>query len=99
MPRFGSVCEDKVCRVPKLTSFSTTAWIRSWLTSSAMSRGVAAEAAVAKRRAGGGGKGGGGGGGGPGEPRDGRQLLQAPPLSPRRHRLASRETIPPLPPP
>ena len=23
MPRFGSVCEDKVWRVPKLTSFST----------------------------------------------------------------------------
>ena len=25
IPRFGSVCEDSVCRVPKLTSFSTSA--------------------------------------------------------------------------
>ena len=29
MPRFGSVCDDKVWRVPKLTSFSTVAFIRA----------------------------------------------------------------------
>ena len=27
MPRFGSVCEESVCRVPKLTSFSTVRFI------------------------------------------------------------------------
>ena len=29
MPRTGSVWLDAVCRVPKLTSFSIVAWIRS----------------------------------------------------------------------
>ena len=27
IPRFGSVCEESVCRVPKLTSFSTSCFI------------------------------------------------------------------------
>jgi hypothetical protein len=34
MPRFGSVCEESVWRVPKLTSFSTVARMRcafTWL--------------------------------------------------------------------
>src|SRR5688572_26854884 len=48
MPRFGSACEDRVWRVPKPTSFSTTARSRSWLTSSAASRGVTAEAEAAR---------------------------------------------------
>jgi hypothetical protein len=30
MPRFGSVCDESVCRVPKLTSFSTMARSRCW---------------------------------------------------------------------
>jgi hypothetical protein len=32
MPRFGSVCDDKVWRVPKLTSFSTVRFISAPLT-------------------------------------------------------------------
>jgi hypothetical protein len=32
MPRFGSVCDDKVWRVPKLTSFSTVRFIWAPLT-------------------------------------------------------------------
>ena len=37
IPRFGSVCEDSVCRVPKLTSFWTSCFMRWPLTRSAMS--------------------------------------------------------------
>jgi len=49
--RFGSVCDDKVCRVPKLTSFSTVAFIRSGETSAAIAAtfwsGPGAGAAIA----------------------------------------------------
>ncbi len=47
MPRLGSVIDDRVCRVPKLTSFSTMAWRRASLTWSAAWRGVTAPAAEA----------------------------------------------------
>src|SRR4051794_27619754 len=40
MPRRGSVIDDKVCRVPKLTSFSTVARSRALLTSAAAARGT-----------------------------------------------------------
>ena len=41
MPRFGSVADDKVCRVPKLTSFSTSAFRRSGLGPSCAAAGAA----------------------------------------------------------
>src|SRR5688572_28802496 len=41
MPRFGSVCDDSVCRVPNPTSFSTTAFIRAASTARADSATLA----------------------------------------------------------
>src|SRR5947209_15209854 len=38
MPRFGSVCDESVWRVPKLTNFSTVAFIRAALTGPMMAR-------------------------------------------------------------
>ena len=38
MARFGSVCKDSVCLVPKLTSFSTVAFIRAALTGATIAR-------------------------------------------------------------
>ena len=38
MPRFGSVCDDKVWRVPKLTSVSIVCRSCAWLTGAMMAR-------------------------------------------------------------
>ena len=46
MPRFGSVCDDNVCRVPKLTSYSTVAFMRSALTGATIARSFASGAVV-----------------------------------------------------
>src|SRR5512133_4235247 len=40
MPRLGSVCEERVCRVPKLTSFAMSPWMR-W---ASISRSIARSA-------------------------------------------------------
>ena len=40
IPRLGSVCDDKVCRVPKLTSVSTSRFIWAALTGATMARSL-----------------------------------------------------------
>src|SRR5947209_11629258 len=45
MPRLGSVIDDSVWRVPKLTSFATMSWRRCWLIWAAAWPGVTAPAA------------------------------------------------------
>jgi hypothetical protein len=47
MPRFGSVCDDKVWRVPKLTSFSIVAFMRAWLTGATIARSFVSVAGLA----------------------------------------------------
>src|SRR5690348_9836926 len=41
MPRFGSVCDDKVCRVPKLTRLSIVCRSCAWLTGATIARSFA----------------------------------------------------------
>ena len=41
IPRLGSVCEESVWRVPKLTSVSTVAFIRAALTGATIARSFA----------------------------------------------------------
>ena len=41
MPRFGSVCDDSVCRVPKLTRVSIVCRSCAWLTGATIARSFA----------------------------------------------------------
>jgi hypothetical protein len=49
IPRLGSVCDDKVCRVPKPTSFVTVCFIRSPLTGATIARSLASLPAFCAR--------------------------------------------------
>ena len=49
MPRFGSSGEERVCRVPKLTSFSTVAFSRAESGASFAAAGVATRSAARGR--------------------------------------------------
>ena len=84
IPRLGSVCDDSVWRVPKLTSFSTVAFIRAASTLRAMSATFASGAGSGGTASGGGNEGGG----------RNEQLFHGAMVEPRFGRLGKRRSKP-----